>query len=89
MTKVRCKVNSCYYWGEGEVCQAANISVINNLSDEASIEAEYADEMSYAFDTGVDYEMGIGMQANQELLNEMIANTSQQTQCETMRPRHG
>lgn len=89
MTKVRCKVSSCHYWGAGEVCNADSISVNNNIFDDMGIEDEYADEMSYAFDTEVGYE--VGMENNRNMLqgfkNEIIADTSQQTQCETMRPR--
>ncbi len=95
MTEVRCKVNSCYYWGKGEICQADNILVNSNTCDEAGnfsadfIEDEYADEMSYAFDNEAVYELGLGMNmGEQQGFNQTEANTSQQTQCETMRPRN-
>ena len=90
MTKIRCKVNSCQYWGTGEVCQADSISVNNNMFDDMEfdaglIEEEYADELSFAFDMEVDYEMGL--QGNSGDIRASTANTSMQTQCETMRPR--
>lgn len=31
MTEVRCKVNTCVYWGEGDCCTAAEIWVKNSL----------------------------------------------------------
>jgi hypothetical protein len=95
VTKVRCKVNNCYYWGKGEICQADNILVNNNTGDEMGnfgvdyIEDEYADEMSYAFDNEAVYELGLEMDRGElQGFNETVANTSQQTRCETMRPRH-
>ncbi len=95
MTKVRCQVNSCYYWGKGEICQAENILVNNNTYDETGnlgadfIEEEYADEISFAFDNEGVYELGLGMNMGEgHEFNEIEANTSQQTQCETMRPRN-
>lgn len=30
MTEVKCKVQSCYYWGNGNICKADSIMVDNN-----------------------------------------------------------
>ncbi len=32
MAKINCSVNSCTYWGKGEVCKADSIMVKNNQS---------------------------------------------------------
>jgi hypothetical protein len=32
MTNVRCSVNTCHYWGQGDVCRASDITVKNNMA---------------------------------------------------------
>lgn len=32
MTEVRCKVSSCYYWGNNDICKADSIMVDNDTS---------------------------------------------------------
>jgi len=37
LTDVKCKVESCYYWGDGNICKADSIMVDNNLGQRAGI----------------------------------------------------
>jgi hypothetical protein len=68
MTKVKCTVNSCDFWGEGQVCKAHEIQVNSNAI------------------TG-DAGMEIGADFDRQALQNMVAQTSPQTCCETMRPK--
>lgn len=74
MTEVRCTVNSCKFWGEGEVCLADTIWVNNNLI------ASSGDDLPFVLDT----ELAGDLETDQTSL----AQTSRHTCCETMRPRH-
>lgn len=71
MPEVRCKVNSCVFWGEGDHCTAHEIWVKDGSEEEDLFhlgDFEFAEELE-----------GEGRQAG--------ASTSSQTFCETMRPR--
>ncbi len=73
MAKIRCSVNTCEFWGEGEVCQADSIWVKNNMSgvtDDELYLTEFADEPG-----------------NKYGMDKSTAETSSQTCCETMRPQ--
>lgn len=39
MTDVKCKVKSCYYWDNGDVCKADTIMVDNNSLARGNVEA--------------------------------------------------
>lgn len=39
MTDVKCKVESCYYWGTGDICKADTIMVDNNTGTGGRMEA--------------------------------------------------
>ncbi len=71
MTEVRCKVESCVFWGKGDHCTAAEIWVKDSLHD---IER---DELLYQ----------AGFEFADDLEEEPDSVTSVQTYCETMRPR--
>ena len=71
MTKVLCSVNTCEYWGQGDVCNAETILVNNNASS-----------MEDLYNTEYAVELGIG---DQNTGYQPIS--SSQTCCETMRPR--
>lgn len=81
MTIVRCSVDSCEFWGEGEVCQADTIWVKNNMIGDAD------DELPYAFNTEIAYEPGAAPEKGEDGDKPTSAKTSRHTCCETMRPR--
>lgn len=84
MTRVRCSVKSCEFWGQGKVCQADTIWVKNNMIGDAG------DELSYAFNTEIANEPGVTPKNGEEASQSTSAKTSRHTCCETMRPRrHG
>jgi len=75
VTKVRCEVESCEFWGDGKVCTADEIRVKNNTVGVVSPMSSVLEE-----DTEVASEI-IGA------TDETPAKTSRQTKCETMRLR--
>lgn len=70
MPKVKCSVESCEYWGEGQVCLADSIMVNNDLMGDLD------DETLYAYDAEF---------AGEYMEGAHLAETSTQTCCETMR----
>lgn len=75
MTKVNCSVNSCEFWGQGNICTAEAISVKKEAGGdlgEGLYGMEYADELGI-IDAGYEED-------------NYMAETSSQTCCETMRP---
>lgn len=76
MTKVRCNVRTCEFWGSGEVCKADEIWVTNNtIGVTADMKSSLnVDDVEFASELIRDTE-------------ERMARTSRQTQCETMRPK--
>lgn len=84
MTRVRCSVDSCEFWGKGEVCQADTIWVKNNMIGDAD------DELPSAFNTEIAYESGTTPDKDEDVDKPASAKTSRHTCCETMHPRrHG
>ncbi|MDI3279923.1 MAG: DUF1540 domain-containing protein [Bacillota bacterium] len=75
MTDVRCSVDSCHYWGEGEVCTADSIWVKNNMRGDADDER--------AIGRGG---MEVGTIGERRAARRS-ARHSGETCCETMRPR--
>lgn len=75
MTNVRCSVDSCHYWGEGEVCTADSIWVKNNTGGDADDEQ--------AMGRGG---MEVGAIGERRAAGRS-ARRSSETCCETMRPR--
>lgn len=72
MPKVKCSVETCEYWGEGQVCLADAIKVNNDTMEEME------DGTLYAYDAEF---------ASEYIEGAMLAESSHQTCCETMRPR--
>lgn len=71
MTKVRCSVDNCEFWGKGDVCEAQSIWVKNN--DNCDIDIGFsAMDAEFAADFGDE---------------SPSAKTSRHTCCETMRPK--
>lgn len=76
MTKVRCSVDSCEFWGRGDVCKANSIWINSNMDGES-------DEDSFLdFDAEFAEELGTLNGSDQSPVR-----TSRNTCCETMRPR--
>lgn len=72
MTEVKCSVDSCYYWGKGNVCQANTITVKNDTDRTYEVGAGGRRNLEVGT-------LGAGAAAS--------ARTSSQTRCETFRPR--
>ncbi|MDO9534955.1 MAG: DUF1540 domain-containing protein [Bacillota bacterium] len=81
MTRVRCSVDSCDFWGEGEVCQADSIWVKNNMIGDTD------NELSYGFNTEISNDLTIPENEGGDVIKPTSAKTSHHTCCETMRPR--
>jgi hypothetical protein len=77
MTKVKCTVNSCDFWGEGQVCNAHEIQVKNYIAGDA-------DQPSNHY---LNAEMEVGTDFDNPEFKKAVAHTSPQTCCETMRPK--
>lgn len=75
MTDVRCKVDGCVFWAEGNHCTADEIWVKYDFSDEDD------DDLLYQADLEIgDDPLGDSI--------ELGPFTSSQTCCETMRPKN-
>jgi hypothetical protein len=86
MTKVRCSVDSCEFWGEGEVCKADSIWVKNDMIGDADDELP-DDEFLGDFNTEITYDLGAFPEDEGDIEEFYSAGTSHHTCCETMRPR--
>jgi hypothetical protein len=86
MTKVKCTVDNCEYWGEGQVCQADQILVKNDIAGDA---AQFADHYINASMTEFGDEMGGGVAGKKTAgaAGRADAQNSPQTCCDTMQPK--
>lgn len=48
MTKVNCTVESCIYWGQGDLCQADTIWVKGKMASGGSMSMEIGEELDGA-----------------------------------------
>lgn len=48
MTRVKCTVDTCQYWGQGQVCAADEIEVNSNYGGTGAGRTAFADELSTA-----------------------------------------
>lgn len=78
MTEVRCKVDSCEFWGRGDYCTAAEIWVKNSFAGDEDDDLFYLTGFEFAEDPEVEPERRTGGES---------ASTSSQTCCKTMRPK--
>lgn len=89
MTKIKCTVNSCEFWGEGQNCTADEIWVKNDITGDPD---DFANHFINASLVEFSEEIGEKLEDNKErgtetkLQNE-TARTSPQTCCDTMRPK--
>lgn len=76
MTEVKCRVESCHYWGSGDICNAETIQVDNNVSG----------SRTFGMETGELYS-GKETHRTQDVQDKEHARTSEQTLCRTFRPK--
>lgn len=79
MTDVKCKVESCHYWGHEDICEADSIVVDNNKKHGAFGKMEAGD--LDVTDTAGRPTGGAGRSSG------MLANRSEETLCKTFRPK--
>jgi hypothetical protein len=83
LTKVKCTVDNCEYWGDGQVCQADQILVKNDIAGDAD---QFANHFINADMTEFGDEMGgVAGKKNTGALGRSNAQTSPQTCCDTMK----
>jgi hypothetical protein len=86
MTNVKCTVDSCEYWGEGQVCQANQILVKNDIAGDTD---QFANHYVNASMTEFGDEMGkVAGQKTAGATGRSDAQTSPQTCCDTMKPKN-
>jgi len=88
LTEVRCKVSSCYYWGNGDVCKADTIMVDNDTgSTGRGVRMEAGDlSINTRNDAQSDIrKSGTDVHSGSHSTNQ--ARTSSETICSTFRPK--
>lgn len=81
MPEVRCTVNSCEFWEEGDYCAADMIWVKNNFAGDADDDLFYGTAFEFA------KEPGPAEERRSRESGGRAASTSRQTCCKTMRPK--
>ncbi|MGE5557786.1 MAG: DUF1540 domain-containing protein [Bacillota bacterium] len=89
MPKVKCTVDSCEFWGEGQVCNADEIWVKNDITGDPD---DFANHFINASQVEFSEEFGEESEDKKERdkenkLQDQDAQTSPQTCCDTMRPK--
>lgn len=79
MTKVRCTVDNCVYWGSGDVCKAEAIWINSNMSDESIGQSSFYD-LEFAVE-------GPEPSVSESGADSSSATSSRHTCCDTMRPK--
>lgn len=98
MTEVKCKVSSCHYWRQGDVCEADTILIDQDQmkSDTTRMEASSLDfrsdrlfdqERSRSRSQRDRQKMEAGTMGATESQGGHSARTSEATCCRTFRPR--
>lgn len=88
MTEVKCKVETCYYWGRGDICKADSIMVDNNTSAvrRGTTGMEIGD-----LDTRIGEQSRIENKSSTDVQTTrqsgVHAKTSDETLCATFRPK--
>lgn len=86
MTKIRCTVDSCEFWGKDQVCTADQVWVRNDITGDVHDAPNHfinATQMEF----GKDFTVAEKKEPKVNLQSES-AQTSPQTCCDTMRPKH-
>jgi hypothetical protein len=89
MTKVKCTVNSCEFWGDGQICTADEIWIKNDITGDPD---DFPNHFINASPVEFSEEIGKKLENNKEGKNEPrsqneTAQTSPQTCCDTMRSK--
>jgi hypothetical protein len=87
MTKVKCTVNSCEFWGEGQACTAEEIWVRNDISGDPVDFHHHlinASPVEFGQDFNENAYKRDEKKAPQEKPQSGIAQTSPRTCCDTM-----
>jgi hypothetical protein len=89
MTKVKCTVDSCEFWGEGQICTADEIWVKNDITGDPD---DFPNHFINASSVEFSEEFGDKLEdqkkgTNEPKLQNDTAQTSPQTCCDTMRPK--
>jgi len=98
LTEVKCKVSSCHYWGQGDVCEADTILIDQDQmkSDTTRMETSSLDfrsdrlfdqERSRSRSQSDRQRMEAGTMGATESQGGHSARTSEATCCRTFRPR--
>lgn len=88
MTKVKCSVDSCKYWGEDQICMAGEIWVRNDISGNPDDFSNHFINVSpVEFGTEMGNTSGNVSKNLQIPLNQQKAQTSPQTCCDTMKSK--
>jgi hypothetical protein len=86
MTKVKCTVDSCEFWGDNQICTADQIWVRNDITgDPNDFSNHFINAASVEF--GKDFNEPKKNKPKENLQSES-ARTSPQTCCDTMKPKH-
>lgn len=89
MTEVKCTVDSCEFWAEGQHCAADKIWVKNDITGDPD---DFPNHFINAGPVEFSEEISEELENNKERKNEgklqnETARTSPQTCCDTMRPK--
>ncbi len=87
MPKVRCSVDSCQFWGSGQICNAEEIWVRNDISGDSDQFSEHFINASNRTEFAGDFGEKAGEQNTSGSRAITSAQTSPQTCCDTMRPK--
>ena len=86
MTKIRCTVDSCEFWGKDQICTADQIWIRNDITGDAQdIPNHFINATRVEF--GKDFTDSATKQSQVSLQSES-AKTSPQTCCDTMKPKN-
>lgn len=80
MTKVRCTVDNCVYWGSGDVCKASTIWINSNMTEESAGQLPGLDDVEFSLE-------GPGPSYSRNSQDSSSAKSSSHTCCDTMRPK--
>lgn len=89
MTKVKCTVDSCEFWGKEQICTAEEIWVKNDITGDPDDFANHfinASRVEFTEEFGEELEGDKGRNHEVKHQNETARN-SPQTCCDTMRPK--
>lgn len=92
MTTIKCTVDNCVFWGEGQICTAEKIWVKNDITgnpDDFQNHFLNASMVEFGQEFNLDGEQRIKTEDEASPLGKGAgsARTSPQTCCDTMRPK--